>query len=134
MVLVAGYSGIGKSALVNEVHKPIARQRGYFISGKFDQFQRNVPYASPIQAFRELARQLLTETEEQISVWRAKLTAALGSNGSIITDVIPELESIIGRQAPAPELPPSEAQIASIWSFAPSSMCFVRSIDRWSFF
>ncbi|MBD2555235.1 serine/threonine-protein kinase PknK [Limnothrix sp. FACHB-708] len=110
MVLVAGYSGIGKSALVNEVHKPIARQRGYFISGKFDQFQRNIPYASPIQAFRELARQLLTETDEQIAVWRAKLTAALGSNGSIITDVIPELESIIGRQAPVPELPPSEAQ------------------------
>lgn len=110
MVLVAGYSGIGKSALVNEVHKPIARQRGYFISGKFDQFQRNVPYASPIQAFRELARQLLTETEEQIAVWRAKLTVALGSNGSIITDVIPELESIIGHQAPVPELPPSEAQ------------------------
>ena len=110
MVLVAGYSGIGKSALVNEVHKPIARQRGYFISGKFDQFQRNVPYASPIQAFRELARQLLTETEEQIAVWRAKLTAALGNNGSIITDVIPELESIIGSQTPVPELPPSEAQ------------------------
>ncbi|MBD2162256.1 AAA family ATPase [Limnothrix sp. FACHB-1083] len=110
MVLVAGYSGIGKSALVNEVHKPIARQRGYFISGKFDQFQRNIPYASPIQAFRELARQLLTETEEQIAVWRAKLTAALGNNGSIITDVIPELESIVGPQTPAPELPPSEAQ------------------------
>jgi predicted ATPase/signal transduction histidine kinase/tRNA A-37 threonylcarbamoyl transferase component Bud32 len=110
MVLVAGYSGIGKSALVNEVHKPITRQRGYFISGKFDQFQRNIPYASPIQAFRELVRQLLTEAESQIAVWREKLITALGSNGQVITDVIPEVESIIGPQPPVPNLPPSEAQ------------------------
>lgn len=110
MVLVAGYSGIGKSALVNEVHKPITRQRGYFISGKFDQFQRNIPYASPIQAFRELIRQLLTEAESQIAIWREKLVTALGSNGQVITDVIPEVESIIGPQLPVPDLPPSEAQ------------------------
>ncbi|WP_204102046.1 MULTISPECIES: serine/threonine-protein kinase [Spirulina sp. CCY15215] len=110
MVLVAGYSGIGKSALVNEVHKPIARQRGYFISGKFDQFQRNMPYASLIQAFRELVRQLLTETETQIAAWREKLQIALGNNGQAIVEVIPEIESILGPQPEISLLPPSEAQ------------------------
>ncbi|HEY9298698.1 MAG TPA: AAA family ATPase, partial [Phormidium sp.] len=77
IVLVSGFSGIGKSALVNEIHKPIVRQRGYFISGKFDQFKRNVPYDSLIQAFQKLMRQLLTETEEQIFVWKRKLLTAL---------------------------------------------------------
>lgn len=110
MMLVSGYSGIGKSALVNEVHKPITRQRGYFISGKFDQFQRHIPYASLIQAFRELVRQLLTETEAQIATWRAKLTTALGNNGQVIVDVIPEVELILGPQPEVSELPPSEAQ------------------------
>ncbi|HEY9729605.1 MAG TPA: AAA family ATPase, partial [Chroococcales cyanobacterium] len=73
MMLVSGYSGIGKSSLVNEVHKPIVRRRGYFISGKFDQFKRNIPYASLIQAFQELMQQLLTESAENIAVWKAKL-------------------------------------------------------------
>ncbi|MFO8040663.1 MAG: AAA family ATPase [Sodalinema sp.] len=110
MLLVAGYSGIGKSALVKEVHKPIVRQRGYFISGKFDQFQRNIPYACLIQAFRELVRQLLTETEAEILSWRDKITQALGKNGQIITDVIPEIELIIGTQPAVSSLPVTEAQ------------------------
>jgi len=110
MMLVAGYSGIGKSALVNEIHKPIVRQHGYFISGKFDQFKRNIPYASLIQAFQELMRQLLTESEARLQTWRQELLAALGSNGKVITDVIPEVEIIIGKQPPVPQLGSTESQ------------------------
>lgn len=110
MMLVSGYSGIGKSCLVHEVHKPIVRQRGYFISGKFDQFKRNIPFASLIQAFQDLMRQLLTETDDQIAVWKSKLIDALGSNGQVIIDVIPEVERIIGSQPAIPQLGPSESQ------------------------
>ncbi|OUL33783.1 serine/threonine protein kinase [Nostoc sp. T09] len=110
MMLVSGYSGIGKSCLVNEVHKPIVRQRGYFISGKFDQFKRNIPYASLIQAFQELIRQLLTESSKQIAIWQAKILAALGNNAQVIIDVIPELERIIGTQPEVPQLGPAESQ------------------------
>jgi predicted ATPase/signal transduction histidine kinase/DNA-binding NarL/FixJ family response regulator/tRNA A-37 threonylcarbamoyl transferase component Bud32 len=110
VMLVSGYSGIGKTSLVNEVHKPISRQRGYFISGKFDQFKRNIPYASLNQAFQELMRQLLTESDERIAIWKAKLLDALGSNGQVIIDVIPEVERIIGPQPAVPELSSSESQ------------------------
>ncbi|MDJ0677411.1 MAG: AAA family ATPase [Calothrix sp. MO_167.B42] len=110
MILVSGYSGIGKSVLIQEVYKPLTRQHGYFISGKFDQFQRNIPYASFIQAFRSLIRQLLTESEAEISNWREKLQTELGENGQVIIGVIPELELIIGQQSPVPELPPKEQQ------------------------
>ena len=110
ILLVAGYSGIGKSALVQEIYKPITHQKGYFISGKFDQLQRNVPYASLIQAFSELIRQILTETEEQITIWKKKILEALDINGQIIIDVIPEVELIIGKQPSIAALPPTEAQ------------------------
>ncbi|MCX6350907.1 MAG: AAA family ATPase [Bacteroidetes bacterium] len=110
LMLVSGYSGTGKSALVSEIHKPIVRQKGYFISGKFDQFKRNVPYDSLIQAFRELTRQLLTESEEKISTWKEKLLTALGPNGQLIIDVIPETELIMGKQPAVAPLPPSESQ------------------------
>ncbi|MBD2502248.1 ATP-binding sensor histidine kinase [Anabaena azotica] len=110
LVLVAGYSGIGKSALVNEIHKPVIRNRGYFIVGKFEQFQRNIPYASLIQAFQELIRQLLTESEEQLNIWREKLLEALVPNAQIIIDVIPELELIIGKQPEVPQLASAKAQ------------------------
>jgi predicted ATPase/signal transduction histidine kinase/tRNA A-37 threonylcarbamoyl transferase component Bud32 len=110
MVLVSGYSGIGKSSLVHEVHKPIVERRGYFISGKFDQLNRNVPYASLIQAFRELARQLLTEPAEQLGRWKERLLSALGANAAVICEVIPEFELILGPQPKPPELPPAETQ------------------------
>jgi predicted ATPase/GAF domain-containing protein len=110
MMLVSGYSGIGKSCLVNEIHKPIVTKCGYFIAGKFDQFKRNIPYASLIQAFQSLLRQLLTENPEKIVVWREKLLTALGQNGSIIIDVIPEVELIIGCQPEVPQLSSSESQ------------------------
>ncbi|WP_242715538.1 AAA family ATPase [Microcoleus vaginatus] len=110
MMLVAGYSGIGKSVLVAEVHKPITQKRGYFISGKFDQFQRNIPYLAVVSAFQGLMRQLLTESEAQLNLWREKLLAAFGSNGQVIIEVIPEVELIIGKQPPVPELSPAESQ------------------------
>ncbi|MCT7994877.1 AAA family ATPase [Laspinema olomoucense] len=110
LMLVAGYSGIGKSALVQEVYKPITRQRGYFISGKFDQLQRDIPYASLVQAFRSLILQLLTESAIQIATWREKLLTALGPNAQIIIDVIPELKAIIGEPPNVPELPGTEAE------------------------
>ncbi|GAB4291893.1 MAG: AAA family ATPase [Oscillatoriaceae cyanobacterium] len=110
MMLVSGYSGIGKTSIVNEVHKPIVRQRGYFISGKFDQFRRNIPYAALVEAFSKLMRQLLTETAANLEIWKQKLLGALGSNGQVIVDVIPEVELIIGPQPEIPELGPTESQ------------------------
>jgi PAS domain S-box-containing protein len=110
MMLVSGYSGIGKTALVSEVHKPIVKSRGYFISGKFDQYKRNIPYASLIQAFSELIRQLLTESETSIQNWKEKLLQALGNNGQVICDVIPEVELIIGEQPEVASLGPTESQ------------------------
>ena len=110
MMLVAGYSGIGKSALVQEIYKPITRERGYFISGKFDQFQRNIPYSAVVRAFQELVQQLLTESEVQLASWRSRILAAVGANGQIIIDVIPEVELIVGEQPPVPELGPTESQ------------------------
>ncbi|NUM73799.1 sigma 54-interacting transcriptional regulator [candidate division KSB1 bacterium] len=110
IMLVSGYSGIGKSALVNEVHKPIAKQRGYFIAGKFDQLKRNIPYSAVIHALQELVRLLLAESEQEIAAWKDKLSNALGPNGQVITGVIPEVEWIIGVQPAVPELPPAESQ------------------------
>src|ERR671933_829461 len=98
LMLVAGFSGIGKTAVVNEVHKPIVRQRGYFIKGKFDQFKRDIPFSAWVQAFQNLMRQLLTETTAEVSNWKAGILAALGQQGKVIIDVIPELELLIGKQ------------------------------------
>ncbi|MEG4987000.1 AAA family ATPase [Microcoleus sp. BR0-C5] len=110
MMLVAGFSGIGKTAVVNEVHKPIVRQRGYFIKGKYDQFQRNIPFSAFVQAFRDLMGQLLSESDTQVQTWKTKILAAVGDNGQVLIDVIPELERIIGAQLPATELSGSAAQ------------------------
>ncbi|MCU0541230.1 MAG: trifunctional serine/threonine-protein kinase/ATP-binding protein/sensor histidine kinase [Oscillatoriaceae cyanobacterium Prado104] len=110
LMLVAGFSGIGKTAVVNEVHKPITRQKGYFIKGKFDQFNRNIPFWAFVQSFRDLMGQLLSESDTQLAVWKAKILAAVGDSGQVIIDVIPELERIIGQQQPVPELSGSAAQ------------------------
>jgi len=110
IMLVSGYSGIGKSALVNEVHKPILRQRGYFISGKFDQLQRDIPYAAIALAFQDLIRQLFTESEAALQTWKRELLAALNPNAQVIIDVIPEVEQIIGKQQPVEQLGAIEAQ------------------------
>ncbi|MBD1885052.1 AAA family ATPase [Microcoleus vaginatus] len=110
MMLVAGFSGIGKTSVVNEVHKPIARQRGYFIKGKYDQFGRNTPFSAFVQAFRELMAQLLSESDAQVQTWKTKILTAVGESGQVLIDVIPELERIIGAQDPALELSGSAAQ------------------------
>jgi predicted ATPase/signal transduction histidine kinase len=110
MMLVAGFSGIGKTVVVNEVHKPIVKQRGYFIKGKFDQFNRNIPLSAFVQAFRDLMAQLLTETDAQLQEYKRQILAAVGENGQVISEVIPELERIIGQQPPAIELSGNAAQ------------------------
>jgi len=110
LMLVAGFSGIGKTAVVNEVHKPIVRQRGYFIKGKFDQFKRNIPLSAWVQAFQNLMRQLLTESTTEVQKWKALILDALGENGQVIIDVIPELELLIGEQPEVPVLEGSAAQ------------------------
>ncbi len=110
LLLVAGYSGIGKSALVQEIYKPITRKRGYFIAGKFDQFQRNVPYSAVIQAFRDLVQQLLTEPQSRLDTWKTQIMAAVGNNGQVLSELIPEMVLILGPQPAVPTLPPTEAQ------------------------
>ncbi|QLE43640.1 GAF domain-containing protein [Nostoc sp. C052] len=110
LMLVAGFSGIGKTAVVNEVHKPIVRWYGYFIKGKYDQFNRNLPFSAFVQAFRDLMGQLLSSEDAQLQEWKAKILAAVGDNGQVLVEVIPELEQVIGQQPPVPELSGSAAQ------------------------
>ncbi|MBE9182580.1 AAA family ATPase [Oculatella sp. LEGE 06141] len=110
LMLVAGFSGIGKTAVINEVHKPIVRQRGYFIKGKFDQFNRNIPLSAFVQALRDLMGQLLSESDTQLAQWQAKILAAVGENGQVLIEVIPELEQIIGKQPIALDLAGVAAQ------------------------
>ncbi|PSB22065.1 PAS domain S-box protein [Phormidesmis priestleyi ULC007] len=110
LMLVSGYAGVGKSSLVNELHKPIVRDRGIFISGKFDQYKRGIPYATIVEAFQTLVRQLLTESETGLAHWQQTIQASLGNNGKLITDVIPEVELIVGEQPAVPELAPAESQ------------------------
>jgi predicted ATPase/transcriptional regulator with GAF, ATPase, and Fis domain len=110
MMLVAGYSGIGKTSLIHELYDPIVRQRGHFISGKFDQVLRNIPYGALTQALRNLVRQLLAESEDDLSRWRARFSDVLGANVGVLAEVIPEIELILGKQAPPPPLDPTEAR------------------------
>jgi Nif-specific regulatory protein len=109
LTVVSGYAGIGKTALIQELYKPIVRQRGYFTSGKFDQIAR-MPYGGFIQAFRGLIRQLLTKGEHELAGWRARLSEALGSGSSVLAQVIPEVELMLGAQPPPPSIGPAEAQ------------------------
>ncbi len=110
LLLVRGYSGVGKSALINEVQVPILDAHGHFIAGKFEQLQRTVPYSAIATAFQQLIRQLLTESESALESWKGRLQTALGSNAQVIVDVIPDVELVIGPQPPAAELGPTESQ------------------------
>ncbi|XYI04115.1 AAA family ATPase [Sorangium sp. So ce1128] len=110
LVLVSGYSGIGKSSLVAELHKPVVRERGSFLSGKCDQYQRDIPYLPFLQAFRGLLQEILGASEDQVERFRQRLREALGPHGRLLADVLPEIERLVGPQAPMPELPPAEAQ------------------------
>jgi PAS domain S-box-containing protein len=110
LALVSGFSGIGKSSVVNELQKAIVSPRGIFMAGKFDQHRRDIPYAILAQAFQTLVRQILGKSEDQVDRWRKDIRQAVGPNGQLIANLIPELELIIGKQPPVPELPPQETQ------------------------
>jgi predicted ATPase/transcriptional regulator with GAF, ATPase, and Fis domain len=110
LVLVSGYSGIGKSSIVNELQPVLVPPRGLFASGKFDQYKRDIPYSTLSQAFQQLIRPLLGKREADLAPWRDALRDALGPNARLIVDLVPELEIIIGETPPVPELPPQDAQ------------------------
>jgi predicted ATPase len=110
LVLVSGYSGIGKSSVVNELHKVLVPPRGLFASGKFDQYKRDIPYATLAQAFQGLVRPLLGQSEAELGRWRGALGEALGPNGQLIVNLVPELEVVIGTQPPVPDLRPQDAK------------------------
>ncbi|WP_432667449.1 AAA family ATPase [Wukongibacter baidiensis] len=109
-ILFNGPPGIGKTFLINEIQKPLLQHNGYFISGKFDQYKDNIPYSAIIEAFSELIKQILMETEENLEKWKNKLLSSLGINGQIIIDLIPELELIIGKQPSVPKMDPMKSQ------------------------
>jgi PAS domain S-box-containing protein len=110
LVLVSGYSGIGKSSVVNELHRMLVEPRGLFASGKFDQYKRDIPYSTLAQAFQSLVRPLLGKSDPELAGWRGVFREALGPNGQLIIDLVPELKLIVGDQPPVPELPPRDAQ------------------------
>ncbi len=110
MVTISGFSGIGKSSLVHELQRPIIKRNCYFISGKFDQFNRNIPYSSLIRAFQDLIRQVLTESSDELALLKEKIMAALGDNAQVIVNVIPELVAVIGHQPKVADLPAAESQ------------------------
>lgn len=109
LVLISGYSGIGKTSLIGEVCAPLASMRGYFATGRFEQLRRNIPYASLIDAFQEIIRQILAESQEELERWRDTLMRALGNNAALIAELIPNLELVIGKQPPPMSVAPTEA-------------------------
>src|SRR5215831_14144473 len=120
LVLVSGYPGIGKSSVVNALHEAIVPLRGLFAFGKFDQYKRDIPYATLAQVFQDLIRQLLVKRDEDLASWRAAMLEALGANGRLVVDLVPELALLIGPQPPVPEMPPHEAEnrfLASLGGF-----------------
>ncbi len=110
MLLVSGYSGIGKTALIREIYRPVTERRGYFVSGKFDPFRRDIPYSAIVNAFKDMIKQLLSEKETRLAQWKTKLQKSVGNNGQLIVKIIPELGLIIGKQPEVPVLPPAESQ------------------------
>ncbi len=110
LMMVGGYAGVGKSSLVHEVYEQIIGRHGYFIEGKFEQFQENAPYSAIAYALRDLMRQILSESEERLAQWKAELLRALGPNGAVMMDLIPELERVVGRQPAVGALHSAEAK------------------------
>src|SRR5580698_2806272 len=110
LVLVSGYSGVGKSSVVNELHKVLVPPRGLFAAGKFDQYKRDIPYATLAQAFETLVRHILVQSEVEVRHWRDALETALGPNGQLIVNLVPEVELLIGKQPSAPDLSPQDEQ------------------------
>src|SRR5580704_5442529 len=127
LVLVSGYSGVGKSVVVNELHKSLVLPRGLFASGKFDQYKRDIPYATIAQAFQSLIRPLLSKPQAELSKWQDDLRQALSPNGSLLVDLVPELKLIIGEQPPVSPLPPQEAKARSHLAFRRFVTVFARA-------
>ncbi len=116
LVLVSGYSGIGKTSLIQELYQSISRRRGYFTGGKFAQLGGS-PYDAMAQAFSDFTRQILTEDEPQVAAWKATILQAVGLSGQVLIDVIPSLELLLGKQPPVPRLGATESQNRLNWAF-----------------
>jgi predicted ATPase/signal transduction histidine kinase len=110
LALLAGYPGIGKSVLVAELYRPIMNLRGRYLSGKFDQYKRGIPYAPFSEALRGLVQQLLADSPEQIAEWRTQIGGALRENGQVLSNMVPLMERLIGPQPALPALPPEQSQ------------------------
>jgi len=108
-LLIAGSAGIGKTRLIQELQRPLVKHRGYFTAGKFDAYQKNIPYSSFIAALRKLMRTILTESDDRIQQWKTKILDALGEQGRVLADVFPELETLVGSLPPVAILPPVES-------------------------
>ncbi|MEI9948882.1 MAG: AAA family ATPase [Pseudomonadota bacterium] len=109
LILVSGHAGIGKSSMVSELYKVMVPSRGLFATGKCDQYQRNIPYATLAQAFQGLVRQILSKNDRELALWRNQLLLALGPNGQLMVNLIPELALVIGDQPPIPRVEPQDA-------------------------
>lgn len=116
-ILVSGYSGVGKSVLVAEIHKPVTGYRGYFLSGKFDQFRQNLPYSAFQDALKEFVGLLLTEAPDTFAQWKERIARAVGDLGKVLTTLVPSLELVLGPQPDVPELEGAEAQNRFLYVF-----------------
>ena len=125
MMLISGSAGVGKTALVGEIHRSVAQKNGFFISGKFDQLRYNIPYSALIQALRGLTREIPVEDKSGLERWKNRIRAALGPNGQLITRVIPELERMIGPQPPLPEMGALESRQPLHCRFTGFHLCFL---------
>jgi predicted ATPase/signal transduction histidine kinase/CheY-like chemotaxis protein len=110
LMLIAGYSGVGKTALVNEVQKSMTLMKGHFVVGKFEQLQSNMPYSGIARAYDSFCHYLLMENEKVLAKWREKILTALGNHAQILVEVIPTLELIIGPQSEVPQLDLTKAK------------------------
>jgi len=126
LLLVSGYSGVGKSSLINEIQRVIVRARGHFIAGKFDQLERNVPYGALLQALRGFVKQLLAESDDRVQAFRQRLSSALGTQAKVLVDLVPELERLLGKSPAPPELDAQEARLRVQRVFRD----FIKSIAR----
>ncbi|MCK6544800.1 AAA family ATPase [Myxococcota bacterium] len=126
LLVLSGYSGSGKTSLIRETYLPITRRRAFFVTGKFDQLQRRVPYRAWVQALGKLVEFVLAEPEGELETWRSRISEALGANAGVVTPVIPGLETLLGPCPPPPALPATEARVRFEDAFRRFMLCFCR--------